>query len=75
MMTLQEIIAQVESLSIEDRDYLFELIRKKREESRGTTFWEGLQKFRKTIEDEGIVFNDDDFSNLRDRGVGREVNL
>ena len=74
-MTLQEIIAQVECLSIEEQDYLFELIRKKREESRGTNFWEGLEKFRKTIEAEGIVFNDDDFSDLRDRSVGREVNL
>lgn len=29
MMTLQEIIAQVESLSVEDLDQLFELIRKR----------------------------------------------
>ncbi|MEG5056734.1 hypothetical protein QUB60_01415 [Microcoleus sp. A2-C5] len=34
MMTLQEIIAQVESLSIEDQDQLFELIRKRRVENR-----------------------------------------
>ncbi|MEG4225272.1 hypothetical protein QUA35_03715 [Microcoleus sp. N9_B2] len=34
MMTLQEIIAQVESLSIEDQDQLFELIRKRRIENR-----------------------------------------
>ncbi|MCW6052808.1 hypothetical protein K4039_22710 [Lyngbya sp. CCAP 1446/10] len=33
-MTLQEIIAQVESLSIEDQDQLFELIRKRRVENR-----------------------------------------
>ena len=34
MMTLQEIIDQVESLSIEDQDQLFELIRKRRIENR-----------------------------------------
>ena len=33
-MTIQEIIDQVESLSIEDRDQLFELIRKRRIENR-----------------------------------------
>ena len=33
-MTLQEIIDQVESLSIEDQDQLFELIRKRRIENR-----------------------------------------
>jgi hypothetical protein len=34
MMTVQEIIAQVESLSIEDQDQLFELIRKRWIENR-----------------------------------------
>lgn len=34
MMTVQEIIAQVESLSIEDQDQFFELIRKRRIENR-----------------------------------------
>ena len=34
MMTVQEIIEQVESLSIEDQDQLFELIRKRRTENR-----------------------------------------
>ncbi|MEG4282273.1 hypothetical protein QUB68_04020 [Microcoleus sp. A006_D1] len=33
-MTLQEIIDQVQSLSIEDQDQLFELIRKRRVENR-----------------------------------------
>jgi len=33
-MTLQEIIDQVQSLSIEDQDQLFELIRKRRIENR-----------------------------------------
>jgi hypothetical protein len=34
MMTLQEIIDQVESLSIEDQDQFFDLIRKRRIENR-----------------------------------------
>ena len=34
MMTLQEIIDLVQSLSIEDQDQLFELIRKRRTENR-----------------------------------------
>jgi hypothetical protein len=34
MMTLQEIIDQVQSLSIEDQDQLFESIRKRRTENR-----------------------------------------
>jgi len=34
MMTLQEIIVHVQSLSIEDQDQLFELIRKQRIENR-----------------------------------------
>ena len=34
MMTVQEIIDQVESLSIEDQDQFFELIRKRRIENR-----------------------------------------
>jgi hypothetical protein len=34
MMVFQQIIDSIESLSIEDQDYLFELIRKRRIESR-----------------------------------------
>lgn len=34
MMTVQEIIEQVQNLSIEDQDQLFELIRKRRIENR-----------------------------------------
>jgi len=74
-MNLQEIINYIESLPTEERDYLFEFLRKKKEESRGDNFWEGLQKFRKVIQSEGIIFNDDDFADLRDRSVGREIDL
>jgi hypothetical protein len=114
MMTLQEIIDQVESLSIEDQDQLFELIRKQRIENRrdkilanahqvfkavetGTAmrgtfeelksylledeetnsdgFWDMTLKFRQVMKQEGIIFEDDDFADLRDRSVGREVVL
>ena len=75
MMNLQEIINSIESLPTEERDYLFEFLRKKKEESRGDNFWEGLQKFRKVIQSEGISFTDDDFADLRDRSVGREIDL
>jgi hypothetical protein len=74
-MNLQEIINSIESLPTEERDYLFEFLRKKKEASRGDNFWEGLQKFRKVIQSEGIIFNDDDFADLRDRSVGREIDL
>ncbi|NMF66429.1 hypothetical protein DP113_31825 [Brasilonema octagenarum UFV-E1] len=75
MMTLQEIINSINSLSTEERDYLFEFLRKKKEESRGDHFWEGLQKFRKVIQSEGIIFTDQDFADLRDKSVGREIDL
>ncbi|NMG19967.1 hypothetical protein DP116_11045 [Brasilonema bromeliae SPC951] len=74
-MTLQEIINSINSLSIEERDYLFEFLRKKKEESRGDNFWEGIQKFRKVIQSEGIIFTDEDFADLRDKSVGREIDL
>jgi hypothetical protein len=41
----------------------------------GDTFGEGLQRFRNVIDEEGIIFTDDDFANLRDRSLGREVEL
>lgn len=64
MMTLQEILNSIESLPTEERDYLFEFLRKKKQESQGDEFWQGLQKFRTEIQSEGIVFNDDDFADL-----------
>ena len=38
-------------------------------------FWKGLQKFRLTIQNEGMLFADEDFADLRDRSVGREIIL
>ncbi len=74
-MTLQEIINSINSLSTEERDYLFEFLRKKKEESKGDSFWSGLQKFIKVIQNEGIIFTDEDFADLRDKSVGREIDL
>ncbi|MBD2194126.1 MULTISPECIES: hypothetical protein [Calothrix] len=74
-MTLQEIINSIESLPKEEQDYLFEFFRQKKEESRGDNFWQGLQKFRTAIQSEGMIFTDDDFAELRDRSVGREIDI
>lgn len=38
-------------------------------------FWKGLQKFRLTIQNEGVGFTKEDFADLRDRSVGREIIL
>ncbi|MGF1981020.1 MAG: hypothetical protein RMY30_036285 [Nostoc sp. CmiSLP01] len=75
MMNLQEIINSINSLPTEEQDYLFEFLRQKKEESRGENFWQGLQKFRQVIQSEGIIFSDEDFADLRDKSVGREVDL
>jgi hypothetical protein len=40
-----------------------------------TNFWNALQKFRLTIENEGFNFGDEDFAGLRDRSVGQEIIL
>ena len=38
-------------------------------------FWKGLQKFRLTIQNERVLFADEDFADLSDRSVGREIIL
>ena len=75
MMVFQEIVDSVQSLSINEQDRLIELIHRQREQQRGNDLWNDLQKFRATLEQEGIFSDEDDFSNLRDRTPGREVNL
>jgi hypothetical protein len=75
MMTLQEIINSINNLPTEEQDYLFEFLRQKKEESRGENFWEGLQKFRNIIESERIIFSDEDFADLRDYSIGKEIEL
>lgn len=44
-------------------------------EPKGDNFWQGLQKFRNIIQNEGTIFTDDDFADLRDSSVGREIDL
>lgn len=50
MMTLQEIIDQVESLSIEDQDQFFDLIRKRRIENRRAEILANAQEVFKAVE-------------------------
>ncbi|GAC1448297.1 MAG: hypothetical protein NVSMB70_17740 [Chamaesiphon sp.] len=38
-------------------------------------FWGAYQNFRNKIEQEGIIFDDNDFANLRDKSSGREIDL
>ncbi len=38
-------------------------------------FWDMTLRFRQRIQQENIVFTDEDFAGLRDRSVGREVEL
>ena len=47
----------------------------KKESQQKSDFWKGLQKFRLTIQNEGMEFTNEDFADLRDRSVGREVIL
>ncbi|WP_242072042.1 hypothetical protein [Nostoc sp. FACHB-110] len=75
MMNLQELIDSINSLPTEEQDYLFEFLLKKKEESRGDKFWQELQNFRNIIQSEDIIFTDEDFTDLRDKSVGREIDL
>jgi hypothetical protein len=45
----------------------------KQENSEG--FWDMTVRFRELMERENIVFNEEDFADLRDRSVGKEVIL
>lgn len=89
--SLEKIIESIETLSLEEQDDLLALIIKRRiakrrhEIARNETnfkleqkvgdFWDALQSFRAKLESERIVFNDEDFANLRDKSPGREVEL
>ncbi|MEG5014577.1 MULTISPECIES: hypothetical protein [unclassified Microcoleus] len=50
MMTVQEIIDQIESLSIEDQDRLFEFIRKRRIENRRDEILASAQEVFRAVE-------------------------
>lgn len=85
-MTLQEIIKSLDNLSLQDQASLFNVLRlklaqttheepEKAMESDGEGFWQGVLRFRETIEQEGIIFTGEDFADLRDRSPGREIEL
>jgi hypothetical protein len=85
-MTLQEIIKSLDDLSAEDQAALFGALRLKLSQEiedkkndnldrAGETFWEMTLRFRERIEREGLEFTDEDFTGLRDRSPGREVEL
>ena len=66
-MTFQEIVDSVRTLSRKEQDSLIESIYRQRKQQRGNDLWNDLQKFRATLEQEGIFDDGDDNSNLRDR--------
>jgi cysteinyl-tRNA synthetase len=74
-MIFQDIVDSVRSLSVEEQDKLIELIQQQREQQHGEKFWDGFKELRATLEREEISFDDDEFSDLRDRSLGREVYL
>ena len=74
-MIFQEIVDSIRVLYIREQYSLIELIHQQRKQQRGNDLWSDLQKFRNTLEQEKIFYDEDDFSNLRDRKSGREVNL
>lgn len=89
--SLEKIIESIETLSLEEQDDLLALIIKRqiakrvnkialdntdsKPEQKVGNFWDALQNFRAKLERENIVFNDEDFADLRDKSPGREVEL
>lgn len=84
-MTLQEIIKSLDQLSVEDQTSLFQILRLKLSglageavqlpKTNGDNFWQGVLRFRETIEREKLIFTDADFADLRDPSPGREIEL
>jgi hypothetical protein len=85
-MTLQDIIKSLDDLSAAEQTSLLDVLRLRLSqmvekaqaqptENAGESFWQGVVRFRETIEKEGILFTDEDFSDLRDRSPGREIEL
>ena len=69
----EEITVILENAVLVDRGV--NLIKESLQEPNVSNFWKGLEKFRLTIENEGLKFTDDDFADLRDRSVGRKIVL
>ena len=80
-MNLLEIVESFENLSEDEQNSLLDILVKKRKHQQNIkdtnqeSFWEMTLRFREQMEQEGIVFTDEDFANLRDRSPGREVDL
>jgi hypothetical protein len=64
-----------ESQSLSKESQMVEKVQANPTENAGEIFWQGVVRFRETIEKEGILFADEDFSDLRDRSPGREIEL
>lgn len=88
LMTLQEMITDLDNLSSEEQISLFHILelRLKKEikieteddltanlNHKKKDFWEALQEFRNRVDLESL--DDDTFDNLRDKSPGREIIL
>lgn len=71
MMTFQKSVDANESLKADD--LIADLLKK--DETSTTAFWAATLRFRQKIQQENIVLTDEDFAGLRDRSVGRKVEL
>lgn len=87
-MTYQDIIRSLDELSLEEQTSLLNMLRLRLQlvtiaeqtqeqslQDDGERFWQGVLKFRTTLEQEDIQFTETDFANLRDSSPGREVEL
>lgn len=81
-MTLQEMIQSLDDLSRPEQQSLLAVLQTKLLESnrydtgrKGATFWQGVLNFRAALQREGLMFTDEDFSDIRDRAPGREIVL
>ena len=80
-MSVLEMVKSFENLSEDEQDSLLNILVQKRkyqqniDSTNPESFWQMTLRFREQIEQENIVFTDQDFADLRDRSPGREVNL
>ena len=91
MTVLEKAVSKMQKLSTEQQQQVLRFIeflafelgdRQVNQESENlkegqqkSVFWKGLQKFRLTIQNEGVGFTNEDFADLRDRSVGGEIIL
>lgn len=80
-MSVLEMVKSFENLSADEQDFLLNILVQKRkyqqniDNTNSESFWQMTLRFREQMEQEEIVFTDEDFADLRDRSPGREVNL